>query len=321
MSVDIKQTFCRAQSVKLIEHCCEKLEQLHLLCKTQRESAFFLASSLQTIAQKFFLKRQEVCLKSLEKDPFFDQHVFQELKEVVEIVSGSSHQHCFQACPSHEACAVLDLTAQEDFEKMQQEIASEVAKKLSSILEAIDDQSADFAQQEKYKSKLSFKEELAYFYFQLPSEIVKLCEGFEAVLNLAPMPELFYEKIRKKEHLVFSACLKVPQMFAAASENLKENKTFVLKLIHALKERSNLLFPHVSVSLRDDFKIAWESLKANASCYEYFSERLKRNQDILIYVVKHYPKMITKIPKDILLNKQLVATFVKINPVAQKYFR
>jgi hypothetical protein len=73
--------------------------------------------------------------------------------------------------------------------------------------------------------------------------------------------------------------------------------------------------------LQNDFAVAWKAIQKNPKCYPYFSERLKENQDILFYIVKHEPSLVSVFPQKIFKNQRLIASFLKINPGFQEFLK
>lgn len=322
MTINFQFAFRRAQTGRFIELCGEKLDEIYSTYRTQRGPCLFLEGSLSYLVNDFFQNPERFSIENMRRDAFFDQHIFEQMSDVVDIMIGASDLYPFpQQYPDGDG-ELLTSIETKDLQQMKRDIQRGVSFKIQSLLEKIERNEEEDLRIVKTLGKSSFQSEMKSFFSTLPQEIKDLPEVGKMAISLHPQSEsASSDNVRGREHLVFSACLKAPEVFAGASEEIKENKVFVLKLIQALKERSIFLLPHVSDVLRDDFAIAWKAVNKNPDCYHLLSERLKENQDVLFFIVKRKPSLILEFPEKIFKNERFASIFVKLNPACQEFFR
>jgi hypothetical protein len=319
MAVNTKQEFRRGQVARFIELCGEKLDQIFFECKSQKGPCLFFEYSLSYIVDNSFENPTDFS-RLLQSDAFYDKHVFEQIVECVEVVLGESENYPLPLFYPDGAGDLLEPIETLEIDRMKKEIQKGVIYKIQHLLQKIEflDEKDEKAKQQVVKA--SFHTELSDFFAALPQEIKDLPDVAKMAISMHPQTVRgLCESTKSKEHIVFSACLKAPEMFAGVSEEMKENKVFVLKLIQALKERVILLFPHLGAVLQNDFATVWKAIQKNPKCYLHLSERLKENQDILFYIVKHEPSLVSMFPQKILKNQRLLSSFLKINPRCQDF--
>lgn len=319
MAINTKQEFRSAQAARFIELCGEKLDQIYTECKSQKGPCVFFEGSLSYFVENHF-KSTRIFSQRLLADAFYDKHVFEKIVDCVEVVLGESENYPLPMFYPDGAGELLEPIDALELEDMKEAIQKGVVLKIQHLLKNMEFYEDADLTAKKHGAKVSFQNELRCFFAHLPQEIKDLPDVAQMAISMHPQTGLrFCESIKSKEHIVLSACLKAPEVFAGASEEIKENKVFVLKLIQALKERVILLFPHIGAALQNDFAVAWKGIQKNPKCYLHLSERLKENQDILFYIVKHEPSIVLTFPEKILKNQRLIAAFLKINPRCQEY--
>jgi len=297
MAVNTKHEFRRAQAARFIELCGEKLDQIFFDCKSQKGPCLFFECSLSYIVDNCFENPRDFS-SFLQSDAFYDKHVFEQIIECVEVVLGESEDYPLPQFYPDGAGELLEPIETLELDRMKKEIQRGVIYKIQHLLQKIEFLDDKDEKAKKHVVKASFHSELSEFFASLPQEIQDLPDVAKMAISMHTQTARgLCESTKSKEHIVLSACLQAPQMFAGVSDEMKENKVFVLKLIQALKERVILLFPHLGAVLQNDFAIAWKAIQKNPKCYLHLSERLKENQDILFYIVKHEPSLVSMFPQ------------------------
>lgn len=99
-----------------------------------------------------------------------------------------------------------------------------------------------------------------------------------------------------------------------ASERLKNNKPFLLKLIR-LNYRE---FEKLSEKFKDDKDIALEAIKKNWYNFHYFSERLKKDREFILEVIKSGRNIFYHLSKELKNDKEIIFEAVKCDVLILK---
>ena len=132
---------------------------------------------------------------------------------------------------------------------------------------------------------------------------------YDGMLLKQASPKFWDNKI-----IVKAACKQNIRAFQAASERIKNDLDFVLKLVKI--DGTALLW--VSNNVRADRNIMFEALQT-ADVLSYSPVELKNDEEIVLKSVKHWPQSLQHASERLRDNKRVVLQAVKVDGLALKY--
>lgn len=124
-----------------------------------------------------------------------------------------------------------------------------------------------------------------------------------------------YDFSDDKLHILRDVVLKCPSLLRFCPHSLKDDEHFVKACVTENAES----FEYCSDRLKDNFEIVMLAVQQCSLCLRYASWRLQIDEDILSEAVKDSTTCLSVLPQTMKDNKQMMMTFVKLNPNAIIY--
>lgn len=329
MAIQHQVSFIRGQVARFIELCSAQIDQAFNDAKKSKISLLYFESSLEEISEMFFQSPERFSSDCLKYKMFFDSHVFEHLSEITRMMQGASEMYPFPKQYIDAAGDLCDHIADAETEYMKQEIQHGVALKIQTLLREInqaDSKEPNIASEfDQHPAQDTLRGKKARQFnakiFSLSKPLASLPEVCQLAIQLHPQFKALLESQGDQEHLVFQACLKDPHLFYLADESLKEDVTFVKRLVSALKEKCPVILHYAACNVKDHFPTAWLALHKTPEAYYQLSPRMQENRDILIYITKYHLHMTKNFPKHVLENQELMQFLIKINPLLDFFLK
>lgn len=117
------------------------------------------------------------------------------------------------------------------------------------------------------------------------------------------------------ESIVIPLLALYPFYYKKISKRLKANK----EVVNIVFSKDCSLIKYAPYKIRDDFDITYMALSGNGFCYNYFSERLKKDPEIIKKCLREMPIEFPTMSKEIRDNEEYFKIVIKTAPLFYLY--